>query len=253
MARLAAFTNLRYDPSHERCVLDVFRPADNENAPLVILIHGGGWIGGHPNQYHQSCIVLANHGLAAATVGYRLLDEAAWPDMAYDVLRGAAYLSAHASELGIDASRAVTLGSSAGGHLALALQAKARQWVAEGVVPEAPEIIGTVGQCPAAVLPEPDSNDRVKKLANGHPLEAFSPGHMAPELFRSVLIIHGDKDTVIPPARSRQFVERLRKTGADARLEMLPEAEHAFGYRLNHAKGREAMSLTLPYVKQLFR
>ena len=114
MAEILGFTNLRYDTHYERCALDVFSPAADRHSPLVILIHGGGWIGGDRNQYHQSCVELANQGFAAATVGYRLLADANLDEIAYDVLRGMAYLSKHGSELGIDASRAVTLGSSAG-------------------------------------------------------------------------------------------------------------------------------------------
>jgi len=208
-------------------------------------------VGGHPNQYHQSCIELAKRGYAAATIGYRLLDDAVWPDMPQDVLRGMAYLTSNQDRLGIDASKAVTIGSSAGGHLALVMQAKAAQWVAEGVVPAVPEIVGTVAQCPATSLPDPDGNKKMAKLLNGHQLSECSPAHMDPKLFKSVLIIHGDADEVIPLKTSQEFVKKLSAAGVDAKLEVLPGAAHAFAYRLNSPHAQKALEMTMPYLEKL--
>jgi len=253
MTKITGFTGLQYDNAYERCTLDVFRPTDNEKAPLVVFVHGGGWVGGHPNQYHQSCIELAKRGYAAATIGYRLLDDAAWPDMPQDVLRGMAYLKSNQDRLGIDASKAVTIGSSAGGHLVLVMQAKTAQWVSEGVVPDAPEVIGTVGQCPASYLPDPDGNEKMTKFLNGHALDQCSPGHMDAKLFKSVLIIHGDADEVIPLDRSKEFVKRLSSAGVDARLEVLSGAPHAYAYRLNGQHAQKALELTMPYLEKLLK
>jgi len=254
MPRIECITGVQYDKRHERCVLDVFRPGDDQRAPLVALIHGGGWVGGEPSQYHQTCIQLAARGFAAASIGYRLMGEAQWPDIAHDLLRGLEYLKREAhSVFGIDASRAVTLGSSAGGHLALVLQAKAAQWAADGVVSDAPEIVGTVGQCPATILPDPGNDEKMRKFASGHPRDEFSPGHMETKLFKSVLIVHGDADEVIPLERSRRFITRLSSAGVDAELHVLLGVGHAFGYRLNHAPGKEAFKVTLPYLERILK
>ena len=252
MAKITAFTDLPYSGDHERCKLDLFRPAGETNAPLVVLIHGGGWTGGDRNQYHQTCIALAGQGYGAVSVGYRLLDDAAWPDMPQDIMRGLEYVHRNADQLGVDASRAVTLGSSAGGHLALVIQAKASQWVRDGVVAVSPEIIGTVAQCPAAILPVADEG-RMARLANGHQIEELSPGHMSTELFASVLVIHGDADETIPLQKSRQFVDKLKAAAVDAKLEVLKGAGHAFAYRLNQAPAQEALKLTMPYLEKLLK
>ena len=110
-AEILVTTGLAYGP-HERQLLDVFRPARDRGAPLVLLVHGGGWSGGCREQYWRTALPLAEAGIASASIGYRLLPDAAWPEMPWDVLRGAEYLVAHAKELGIDASRAVSWGSS---------------------------------------------------------------------------------------------------------------------------------------------
>jgi acetyl esterase/lipase len=251
VTKIIGFTSIPYSNVHERCMLDVFRPADDERAPLVICIHGGGWEDGDRIQYHQTCIELARQGYAAATIGYRLMDTAVWPEMGYDVLKGMAYLSAHAGELGIDASKAVTLGSSAGGQLALVMQAKAAQWAEGKVVPVVPDIVGTVAQCPAIYLAEPGQSDRADKLRNGSAMDEFSPGHMEAKLFRSVLVVHGDADKTIPIDESRRFVKSLSDAGVPAEIIVLPGVDHAFAYRLNNKVAMDALEMTYPYIKGL--
>jgi acetyl esterase/lipase len=252
MAEISGFTNLAFG-EHERQKLDVFRPAGDRAAPLVVLIHGGGWAGGCKEQYRRTCLPLAEAGIASASIGYRLLPEAAWPEIAWEALRGAEYLVEHAKDLGIDASRAVTWGSSAGGHLALMLQVWRDRWLREGVVSAAPEIIGTVAQCPAVDFPKPcpESINR-SALMNGHPHEEVSPMHVDPELFRSVLVAHGDADELIPLQASRDFVERLAGAGVDARLEVIPGAGHGYGYDTLSEHSQACLAAAIPYVKELF-
>ena len=252
MAEITVFTDLAYG-GHERQRIDLFRPAGEGAAPLLVLIHGGGWAGGDRVQYYQTCVRLAEAGMAAASVGYRLLPEAAWPQIAWDPLRAAAWLAERASELGIDASRTVTWGSSAGAHLALCLQAWRDRWVADGAVAAAPEIIGTLAQCPAVEFPRPvpESLNR-RALMNGHPHEEVSPAHIDPRLFRSVLLVQGDGDQTTPLPAARAFVERLAGAGAEARLEVLAGAEHGFGYNLTGENARACLRLGIDYVRGLF-
>lgn len=252
MPEIVAFTDLAYG-AHPRQRLDLFRPAGDRAAPLVILIHGGGWTGGCREQYIRTCVPLAEAGIAAATVGYRLLPEAAWPEMPYDVLRGAAYLVEHAEELGIDATRAVTWGSSAGGHLALMLQVWRDKWVGEGVVSAAPQIIGTLAQCPVVVFPKP-TPDKInrREMMNGHPHEEVSPAHVDPALFKSVLTVQGDADEITPLAGAREFTERLAGAGVDARLEVIPGAGHGYGYDVLSEHSQACLRLAIPYVFEVF-
>ncbi len=251
MSEIKAFTDLHYSDVHERCVLDLFRPV-KENAPLVLLIHGGGWTGGHRFQYQQTCLQLASAGFAAATIGYRLVPDAVWPEIAYDVLRGAAYVCQHAEGFGIDARRAVTWGSSAGGHLALAMQAKTQQWLEAGVVEQAPEIMGTVAQCPVVRVPycTPPQPHHLR-LINDHAKEELSPDQMPPKLFKSVLAVHGDADETIPLEHVSSFMQCLSKEGVDARLEVLPGVGHGYGYNLANEAAQQCLKLAIPYLKRL--
>ena len=77
------------------------------------------------------------------------------------------YATDHADTLGIDASRAVTTGSSAGGQLALAMKARAAEWVRQGIVSQAPDIVGAVAHNPACVLREGSLADREWRSSAG--------------------------------------------------------------------------------------
>ncbi|MBN1810126.1 MAG: alpha/beta hydrolase [Planctomycetes bacterium] len=248
--KISAFTDLVYD-DHERCRLDLFRPSAGDMQPLVLLIHGGGWAAGHRMQYHQLCIRLAEEGFAAAAVGYRLVPDAVWPEIGRDCARAAAHVCRNAAELGVDASRAATWGSSAGGHLALMLQAWGSRWLKEGVVDRLPDIVGTVAQCPAVFVAEEGPGEHGRRMANGYPPEEVSPHHVPADLFRSVLVVHGDADKTLPLARSADFIARLSDAGIDARLEVLPGAEHGFGYNLLSSHARKCVDFALPYLRRL--
>jgi acetyl esterase/lipase len=91
--------------------------------PLVIYIHGGGWMGGDARSsgpFAGSPGVLASlaaRGYVVASIAYRLSGEARFPAQAQDVKAAIRWLRLEAPRFGIDPARAVTWGVSAGGHL----------------------------------------------------------------------------------------------------------------------------------------
>lgn len=90
-----------------------------EGKPLVVFIHGGGWVIGSVDTHDGICRHLARHGgCAVASVEYRLSPEHRWPGPLEDCERALGYLIAHAPALSIDASRVILAGDSAGGNMA---------------------------------------------------------------------------------------------------------------------------------------
>lgn len=97
------------------------RPLQGANlAPAVLYIHGGGWVTGHrrfaslPLLYH-----LASHGVAVATVDYRLAPANRFPAQLRDTKRALQWLRQHALRRGIDPETIIVAGESAGAHVAL--------------------------------------------------------------------------------------------------------------------------------------
>jgi acetyl esterase/lipase len=108
----------RYGP-HERHRLDVFSPAGARDLPVVVFVHGGGFVAGDKSTagtpyYDNVGLWGARSGMVGVTMNYRLAPEHRWPSGAEDVGAAVAWLAANVAAHGGDPSRIVLMGSSAG-------------------------------------------------------------------------------------------------------------------------------------------
>lgn len=102
--------------------LDVWLPNDGRTArPLVVVVHGGGWIGGDKADEHRQTIAdsLARDGFVVASVNYSLAPDQVFPQPVTDVQDAIAWLRdpAQVAAFGIDPARIAALGDSSGGNL----------------------------------------------------------------------------------------------------------------------------------------
>lgn len=88
-------------------------------APLVMFVHGGGWTQGSKDTASgpYKAVHYPQQGYVYASINYRLVPDVTVEDEAHDVAAALASLLAHAGELGIDPTRVVIMGHSAGAHL----------------------------------------------------------------------------------------------------------------------------------------
>ena len=106
--------------------LDLYEPPGPQSGshPLVVFIHGGGWMSGHTRHsgafedWPGVLASLAAKGYVVASVEYRLSGEAPFPAAIQDTKAAIRWLRAHAAQYGIDRQRAIAWGGSAGGQLA---------------------------------------------------------------------------------------------------------------------------------------
>ena len=90
--------------------------------PMVMFMHGGGWVTGDIDSHDAVCRALANaSGCKVVSIDYRLAPEHKFPAGLRDCHAALRWLAAHAADLGIDARRIAVAGDSAGGNLAAAL------------------------------------------------------------------------------------------------------------------------------------
>jgi acetyl esterase/lipase len=99
--------------------LDLWVPEGAKPAPLVLFVHGGGWKRGSKSNAVGRALPghMLAQGYAFASIDYRLVPTAAVEQQAADVAAALAYLMKRADALGIDRSRVVLTGHSAGAHL----------------------------------------------------------------------------------------------------------------------------------------
>jgi acetyl esterase len=107
----------------------LYRPesAGATKPPLLIYLHGGGWIRGDLDTHDDICRYLCHHaGVIVASVAYRLAPEAKFPAPVDDAYAALEWLAREAGKLGADAKRIAIGGDSAGGNIACAVTMLAR-------------------------------------------------------------------------------------------------------------------------------
>lgn len=106
----------------------LYRPHAPTNEPLatVVFLHGGGFIAGHAENYHDWCVRLVQRlGVAVASVDYRLAPQHPYPAALDDAFAALTWVHAQADSLGLDPTRVAVAGDSAGGGLAATLAQRA--------------------------------------------------------------------------------------------------------------------------------
>src|ERR1700684_199386 len=99
----------------------------NGLAPCLVFFHGGGWVIGDLDTHDVACRKLADEGqLIVISVDYRLAPEHKFPAAVDDAVAATQWIAGNAKQLGIDASRLMVGGDSAGGNLAAVVAISAR-------------------------------------------------------------------------------------------------------------------------------
>ncbi len=104
----------------KQCV-DLYLPkmrANDKPLPVLVFIHGGGWVNGDRKSYARQAASFIQEGkYAVVAVGYRLSAEAQWPQQIYDCKAAIRWVRGHAKEYNLNADKLAVIGNSAGGHL----------------------------------------------------------------------------------------------------------------------------------------
>jgi len=205
---------LRYG-SHRDQNAELFLPAGAGPFPLVVVLHGGWWQARRTRTKLYTrplSLDLVAHGFAVLNAEYRRVGGGGgWPATFEDarVLVSLARDQPEAAQLAV-------LGHSAGAHLALYAAAEggvdavvALAAPSDLEVHPDPEILALMGGPPDA-LPE--------RYASGSPIRRLPLGV-------PTLLVHGTRDDVVPPRRSRDFASAARAAGDDVTL-VEPDADH---------------------------
>lgn len=100
--------------AHARQILDVYRPTGAVGRPVVVYVHGGGFVHGEKTTRSNGALLFARSGLVSVHLTYRLAPEHPYPAGADDVAAAYAWVKANIASHGGDSSRIVLIGESAG-------------------------------------------------------------------------------------------------------------------------------------------
>ena len=109
--------NISYGP-HKMNVLDVYRPAGAApKLPVIVSVHGGGWVYGDKELYSHYCVSLAKRGFVVVNFTYRLSPENKFPCHLEDTVLVFDWVKKNATRFGMDRENIFAVGDSAGGHI----------------------------------------------------------------------------------------------------------------------------------------
>lgn len=119
---IAEQRNEHYDAADEDAYLDAYYPQEVVNSnrllPVIVWIHGGGWISGKKEHIGNYAKILAGKGFVAVSIDYSIAPAAIYPTPVKQTNAALAYLAQNAQRLHIDASQFVLAGDSGGAHIA---------------------------------------------------------------------------------------------------------------------------------------
>ena len=202
---------------------DIAYPADGEDLPVIMYVHGGRWRGGtRVNDEGLQVAEWAERGFFAMTIDYRLVGASPAPAPYQDVQTAIRWVHAHADDYGIDQDRIYLIGNSSGGHL-VALAATlgdgpyervggwedARNDVRAVISAAGPYDLNTLSWGDLWTPVEGDVHE-ARRVA--------SPIHQIGPDTRPILIVHSDDDQSVPIQQAIDFAEALEAQGVHHRF-----------------------------------
>ncbi len=228
--------------------------------PVVILIHGGFWRSAYSlSLMRKLARDLAHNGIAAWNIEYRRIGnaEGGWPNTMLDVALAADYVRTLAPQYSLDMQKVVTVGHSAGGHLAVWLAARPRITEGELYTTDPLPLVGAVSLAGCVDLDYVAqlnlSNGAAIELLGGEPQDVperyavASPAALLP-LGTPQVLIHGTRDDRVPFNVSQVYAHTANEAGDDITLIELPGADHFVVIDPTS----ESWAITLKEIQHLF-
>ncbi|HEV2666902.1 MAG TPA: alpha/beta hydrolase fold domain-containing protein [Blastocatellia bacterium] len=228
--------------------LDLYLPKNRSVPnPTLMLFHGGGWVDGQKERNVFQLLPYLSLGWAVINVEYRLARNSPAPAAVEDCRCALRWVTYHAKEYGLDASKIVLTGTSAGGHLSLITGMLPAQSIFDRQCPTDSSTRWREGTEPktnvAAIINWYGITD-VAELIDGpnakhYAMEWFGSMSNREELARQlspinyiraglppIITIHGDQDDIVPYNHAVRLHAALDKAGAPNQLVTLRGRKH---------------------------
>ena len=115
---IVRYDDIAYGPDPAQQSLDVYRPkaSEGKKLPVIVSVHGGGWVYGDKERYQFYCMNLAQRGFAVVNFTYRLAPENKYPSSLEDTNSVFTWVLANGEKYGFDTEHIFAVGDSAGAH-----------------------------------------------------------------------------------------------------------------------------------------
>lgn len=210
--------------------LHIFEPEGHQSTnrrPAFLAIHGGGWTGGDAPGFYPFAEHFAEQGMVGISLEYRLRSEKDGTTV-FDCIRDARsavrWIRKNADDLGIDPTRIVAMGGSAGGHLAVSTSLFDR-------VNEDSDPLDVSARPDALILMYPvidTSADGYGQAKIGDRWRELSPVHNVRGGLPPALIFHGTADAVTPYVGAKTFHDQSIAAGNTSTLITFPGGRHGY-------------------------
>lgn len=258
-------------------VLDLYLPEkpSDKPLPLLIWIHGGGWQAGSKGGCYFTYLV--GQGYAAASIEYRFSQKALFPAQIQDCKAAIRWLRANAKKYNLDPKRFAAGGDSAGGHLSALVGTSGGKKAFpvmggnESYSDRVQAIVDLYGPTDFNTVMAQAAADPTKNVFNfnhGDPYsmligvdlgsdrtkgEAVSPAHYVSKDNPPYLILHGDKDSLVPYAQSLELQSGLQKVGVPVYLQKFAGSGHGgapFSNAAVHDLVKKFLDIYLGHAKE---
>ena len=224
------------------------RQSDGKPMPAIVYIHGGGYVGGSKESGRPFIIPTAQGGYFAASINYRLSDQAKYPAAVHDCKAAIRFLRANADVLGIDPNRIGVWGHSAGGHLSALIGSSGNSDALDGDVGQAgvssavacvvnisgpTDFIALADAHAAARGQNRDATESFESRWFGAPVNQVrekaieaSPMTYVDKDDPAFLIVHGMNDNLVPLEQAVLLTDALKAQGVEVQYLPIDGAGH---------------------------
>lgn len=220
-----------------KLMMDVYSPEGvKPGAPGVVVIHGGAWTSGNRTQMAALCQAMADQGLVAATVSYRLGPASKWPAMIEDVQDAVRFLRNNATKYNVDPKRVGAAGASAGGHLSLLL-GTTDGWPNGNSTGKTSSKVSAVLNLFGPFDVSHDFNPLISNMLaqqllgkkiedSAEDIKNFSPATYVTRDDAPVFTVQGKADTLVPFRQAERLDTALKAVGVSHTLRMIEGMLH---------------------------
>ena len=224
-----------------KLTMDLYQPKKMTGpAPVVLYVHGGGWTGGDKSDGAGLLFKeeLVRRGYVMAAINYRLAPKYAFPAQIEDVKCAVRHLRANAAKYNLDPERIGAIGGSAGGHLVslLGTSDNAAGWDSGEYSDQSSRVQAVVdmfGPSDLKVMMAGSSRRYGLMIFEASSLDdpllqTYSPMTYITPDDPPFLILHGDRDEMVPLEQSQILYDKLKAAGVPVELVVVKNAGHGF-------------------------